>query len=477
MQPSNDPNVFLSIVFDPGLHEPLRAACPGLIFDPRDVVRRQPQRKIEDICRQLIRQSRLFVGVFDERGGHALFEDGIEPVTVLEIELVQALFERLPIHLFLLPGFERNHRLAGLVAMARRGERVTVHPFPDGGVAMTGENGRQLTPRGIAAISRVIRDPPAQRARRLLAAGIRRFLPFRHLDVCLLDIPSQAIRDPFDAARIERQLATAAVHENHAARLSYLWPALRRLASVPYPEPAHAANAAQWERLAAAWDTPASWYGLHNDSPIGKLAAVNTLIALHRSGPMADRKADRARGARASAFYSMAKRLWNPWQRRRMFLYALDEAGAAIAASEGDAAGSVAIRGSVQLKLWRMRRAVADYEAVVAARQANNDSLSAQGEAWVELGWGYLCALRLAKASFALRHGIALMRNDYRRDPAVRADFMIRALLKYALGMLLMLHVGEAREAAREGCRLAHTRLASDQLGGLRGKLCRWWAG
>src|SRR5438552_3199435 len=120
MKPAAPPQVFLSIVFDPGMHDPIRAACPGLIWDPRDIVRGEPGRTIEDVCRELIRKSRMFVGVFDDRGGRALFEEGIGPVTVLEIELLQAVFEKLPIHLFLLPGFERNYRLTGLVESARR---------------------------------------------------------------------------------------------------------------------------------------------------------------------------------------------------------------------------------------------------------------------------------------------------------------------------------------------------------------------
>jgi hypothetical protein len=94
---SASPTVFLSSVFDIGLHEPLRAASPGWIWDPRDVPR-TPDRTIEDVCRDLIRQSRLFVGVFDERGGNAPFEEGVGKITVLEIELLQAIFQRLPIY-------------------------------------------------------------------------------------------------------------------------------------------------------------------------------------------------------------------------------------------------------------------------------------------------------------------------------------------------------------------------------------------
>jgi hypothetical protein len=51
----------------------------------------------------------------------------------------------------------------------------------------------------------------------------------------------------------------------------YLWPALRQLASVPYDDPQFAAHRSLWEKLAGAWDHSAAWYGLHDDSPIGKL--------------------------------------------------------------------------------------------------------------------------------------------------------------------------------------------------------------
>jgi hypothetical protein len=350
-----------------------------------------------------------------------------------------------------------------------------IHTFPDDGVRVTDAGQRVLSPAGVAAISRILRSPLSQRVRDRVTGAARRFRPFGKLDVTLLDVPVEPIADPFDARQVEQQLEKAAAQSDHAARLSYLWPALRQLASVPYNDARHAPYTVQWERLASGWDQSAAWYGLHDDSPIAKLAAVNTLIALYQSSAAPRGKPDRARGARASGFYSMAKQLWNPLARRTLFRRALGEANAAIAAPEGDISGYRAIRGSVNLKLWHTRRAVADYEAVVAARQARNDSSSAQGEALVELGWGYLCAFRFADARDALRKGIALMREDYRRDPVLRADFLIRALLKHALAFVLMLRFDEARETAREGCRLAHERLASDQLGGLRGKLCRWW--
>ena len=70
--------------------------------------------------------------------------------------------------------------------------------------------------------------------------------------MCLLDIPASAIADPISASEVERQLGKAAIQTDHTAQLSYLWPALRQLASVPYDEPYHRDHAALVCRALAA---------------------------------------------------------------------------------------------------------------------------------------------------------------------------------------------------------------------------------
>lgn len=473
--PNSQPRVFLSTVFDPGMHEPLRASFPDQIWDPRISINADPSRTIEDVCRELIRRSRLFVGVFDERGGRTPFEEGIEPVTVLEIELLQALFQRLPTYLFILPGFERNRRLSGLVALAQREGLAVVRPCPEGVVDARDPQHRQLTAAGVSIIGHVIRDPSSQRLRRAMQGFASSLVPFRRLDVCLLDCGTDAIRDPFDPAQVQRQLDKGRSQTDHAARLAYLWPALRQLASVPYTDPDAAPYHDAWEQLAGAWDHSAAWYGLHSDSPIGKLAAVNTLLWLRRSGSQLTNP-DFARGARASAYYSMARRLWLPWQRRSMFRKALHEIEVMLAAGPSDSAGALAIRGSVHLRLWHVSKALADYEAAVAVRNKRGASASSRGETWAELGWGYLWGLRFHEAKRALRTGTTLMREDFQRDPAVRVEFFIRALMKHSMASAIMLDFREAKASALEACRLAHERLAQDQLRGLRGWLCKVWA-
>jgi tetratricopeptide (TPR) repeat protein len=288
-------------------------------------------------------------------------------------------------------------------------------------------------------------------------------------------MPAAVIADPFREAEVERHLKKASLQADHAATLGYLWPALRQLLGVPYNDSRFAIHRPAWETLAGVWDRSASWYGLHNDTPIGKLAAVNALLWIRAAGTPSHIEPGFARGARASAFYSMAKRLWARSPRRELFLRALDEVQYALQASPKRRSGYLAIRGSVHLKLGRVSAAIADYEAAVAERAVRGDSPSSQGEAWVELGWGYLRALRIRTARQALRHGLTLMRSDFLHNPTLRPDFLIRALMKHALAFALMLDFKEARMSAQEGCRLAHERVASDQLSGIRGRLCRWF--
>ncbi|HEY5063369.1 MAG TPA: LA2681 family HEPN domain-containing protein [Xanthobacteraceae bacterium] len=50
---ARSPKVFLSSVFDPGLHEPVRAACAGIIWDPREVRQDNPQRGLYWLAKDL----------------------------------------------------------------------------------------------------------------------------------------------------------------------------------------------------------------------------------------------------------------------------------------------------------------------------------------------------------------------------------------------------------------------------------------
>jgi hypothetical protein len=128
-------------------------------------------------------------------------------------------------------------------------------------------------------------------------------------------------------------------------------------------------------------------------------------------------KPDFARGSRASAFYSLAKKLWLPWQRRQLFKRAMTEISAMLGARPADPVHSL----QHSFAALEVYSAIADYEHAVAIRSREHFPLRSQGEAWTELGWGYLWGLRFAKAQAALRKGIGLMRQDVaasRKKPA-----------------------------------------------------------
>jgi tetratricopeptide (TPR) repeat protein len=465
------PCIFLSSIFHPGVDQPIRAACPGLIWDPRDIKAREPDRSIEDICRDLIRRSSLFVGVFDARGGRALFDKDSGPVTVLEIELIQALFQRMPLILFTLPGFESNRRLRGLVALAQNYRLARVITLSSKAIA-SHDNQTRLSSWAVARIARAIRDSAPQHAMRMVERITSRFITYRNLEVRLLADGLDEFKDPFDENQARRLIEKAAGLGDHAARLSFLWPALRQLASVPYSDPRYQAYQVLWVRLVGIWDRSAAWYGLHNDSPIGRLAATNTRIWIADHSPAEAQTAPFMRGARASAFLSMAHRLWLPWHRRRLIQRSLEELETALRAGPDNPAGFLAIRGSIHLASWRIAAAIADYETVVALRSQNDSTPSGLGEALVELGWAYVWAFRRAEAKHAFAKGVDLMRQGLANDPS-RIEFFIRGLMKQALGLTLLFDFATARRAASEGCRLARARVALDQISGVRSFLCK----
>lgn len=111
--------IFLASVFDDDLREPILARCADAIWRPQQIER--DGRTVEDVCRELIRESRALAAVLDHRGGRALaFEAVKTPVTALEIELIQALFQKMPIFVLTLARFAENERLWGLIDLAER---------------------------------------------------------------------------------------------------------------------------------------------------------------------------------------------------------------------------------------------------------------------------------------------------------------------------------------------------------------------
>jgi hypothetical protein len=365
------PSVFLASVFDDALRGPIFAQCPGAIRRPQELDRKG--RTIEDVCRDLIRASAVFIGLFDARGGRALAFAGVTtPVTVLEVELVQALFQRMPTRLFILPGFTENARLRGLVDLAERWRFADVErvPLED----MKAE--RLGLPSSLTMhIARL-----ARHARFIRLAGIcrkfaRHFGRTGNLEVRFLDSAFDRLADPFDPNETARLVEAAAAQMDHASRLAMLWAAMRQLCSVPYTREEFQHARALWEKTLGEWVRSAAWYGLHDNSPIGLLSAVNSVIWIRAQASGASVPEDSplhihgTKGARASALYSMAKRSWWPPDRWALLAAALQDVDAAIRTRPARLGGYLSIRGSIYRLRGQLARAVKDHEEMVRFHQ------------------------------------------------------------------------------------------------------------
>ena len=459
----NEPRAFLASVFDSGLRDPIFAKCPGLFWQPQDIQR--PCRTIEDLCRDLIRKSEVFVCVLDSRSGRALaFADVLTPVTVLEIELVQAIFERIPITIFALPGFKSNARLRGLVKFSGRFRLARVDH-----TACARPEASGLSPEAVSSICHVAERSWINLARERWAGIAERFRRHDRLNVQFLDGGFDAFRDPFEARETMRLIEAAASQQDHATRLAMLWAAVRQLCSVPYTDDAFNSVRPLWERTLSEWVRSAAWYGLHGDSPISQLSAVNSLIWIRERIPGQRLPATSpldfqgTRGARASALYSIARRCWRPGHRWHLLTQALRDLELAMNACDGQLGGYLAIRGSVYRMRGQLRRAVRDHERMVELRTAQPAEKSALGEALTELGWTYAWVGRLRKSKRYLSQGVALLCEEAVTNP-IQAAFRIRALRKLGAVQVLTFDLTGSRHSVAEAQRLARQYLVTDQM-------------
>jgi len=460
------PRVFLSSVFDDSLRAPLFARCPGLMWLAKPLSAAElKDRSIEDVCRDLIRRSKLFVGLFGARGGKTLaFAEVATPVTVLEIELMQALFQRMPIRLFLFPDFANSARLHGIVDLAKRWRMASVRRAT---YAETEPDRPRLSSASLDDIARLVRRVAFVQLRSACSKLAWMFRRTDNLEIEFLDGEFQHFADTFDTKETERLIEAAGKQQDHAARLAMLWAAMRQLCAVPYTEGAFRPARRLWEKALSEWVRSAAWYGLHNDSPIGLLAAVNSIIRIRAEPDGASIPESSpiyihgSRGARASALYSMAKRsLWLS-HRWSLLSEALHDVQLAIRSRPNDISGYLAIRGSIYRLRGQVFQATRDHEQVVALRRSAGPA--GLGEAMTELGWTYAWTGRLRKAKRFLMQGITLFQNVPVVDPQ-QAGFLVRALRKCGAVQALTGDFVGARHSMAEARRLATKYLIPDQV-------------
>ncbi len=258
---------------------------------------------------------------------------------------------------------------------------------------------------------------------------------------------------------IEGCLNDAGQLYSHQARLSRIWIAARELMGVPWLDEQHDEWLPYWDRVFAAWNKAAGWYGLHGHVDLGYLAAVNSMESVRRRWKLigevsADDPAwDPPFSSQASAYYALARRVGSLRYRYRGMRRALDLVDKARPQDVLGRSNVLSIRASILKGLGAFPAANKAYEEVVRLREQAGASDGAIGEALSELGFGLLHTLHWLRGRSLLHAGIAMMRRaEY------SPGFLVRALRKEAIACRLLGRFAEARgldEQARELANIA----------------------
>ncbi len=224
----------------------------------------------------------------------------------------------------------------------------------------------------------------------------------------------------------------------HGAALCRLWAAMRELMDDKGTAISDPSIAPLWDRALGLWASKASWFGLHGHVWMGPLAAVNSQLALRRDMRREPyfRIAQDVReplGARASAIYSVAHRMYSRTRKLYHYNQTIRLATWAIGRDADAQQGARAIRGHAFMqtarlgRVWNLRHAKHDFERSLELREKAGANPSSIGEAKTDLG---LCLVLLgAKGSglSLLQEGMALLRAG---DSANAQSFLAWGLRK-----------------------------------------------
>lgn len=253
-------------------------------------------------------------------------------------------------------------------------------------------------------------------------------------------------------------------NKNEEKKLSRIWLGLRELLIPDYMNTADPELFGYFNRLLDEWVKAGSWYGLHGHTPLGCLAALNTLTRLraHISTNFKDypEVGDTyyPGGALASAKYSIAKRLYVKRDREACFSSALKDLNFSMNDGTHNQANLLAIRGSIMLHTKRVSECINDYENVLKIRRENSAKETQIGEALTELGYAYVMQLSVRKGLRLCEEGVEKMRAG------VRPGFLSRALRKLAVSYFANGKIIKAYNTYEESKHHAIESAAFDQL-------------
>lgn len=434
-------------------------------FKRRDIPRQDDLEAADELISR-VREANTFICILGgtSHGSEIKVDGQSSSVSFFEIELFQAALLEKEMHVFVRDDFTPEPPLEALLEILR-------FAFPEWrGLKRQSESDILL------GVERVVEGTLHRRASKhwlKLRAPINRLVQsFYTARARNRPNPSVlflhgATEPRSEGPRLEilRPLATAIEHQlNEEKRLSRLWIGLRELMAYGYEDMRDKELLGYWNHLLAEWARAGAWYGLHADTPLGCLAALNSLTRVReRLGMLCRGKNEPGDtafpgGALASSKYSIAKRLYVKSDREARLNEALRDLHRSLDIPGGDRSGLLAIRGSIFRQMGRMAECIGDYEEVLRIRKQTHAPVSQIGEALCELGFGYLRDLSPRKGLRLCQEGVEMLKQGG------RAGFLARGLRKLAVAYLVNGRLGKAYEARQEARTVAIKHGALDQL-------------
>ncbi len=415
-------------------------------------IQKQDDLEAADELISRVREANTFICILGGTNhGSPIKVDGHSSnVSFFEIELFQAVLLEKEIHVFVRDDFKPERQLGFLLDI------LTFH-FPEW-TNLRRQNESEI----LSGVKRVV-DKSLHR--RMSKQWLKLRAPIDRLVQALYaararNCPTPSIfflngatevRGEEPRLEVLRPLATDIEHQpNEERRLSRLWIGLRELMAYGYENLRDEELLGYWDRLLSEWARAGAWYGLHADTPLGCLAALNSLTQVRqRLVTLYTEKNEYSDtafpgGSLASSKYSIAKRLYVKSDREARLNEALHDLQCSLSISRSDQSGLLAIRGSIFRQMGRISECIDDYEEVLRTRRQTGAPINQVGEAMCELGFGYLRDLSPRKGLRFCQEGVEMLRQGG------RAGFLARGLRKLSVAYLMNGRLDKAYEARQE---------------------------
>lgn len=386
---------------------------------------------VDELIKQ-IRRSTLFICVLRDLYGTSVFNDN-SSVSFLETEIYQAALTHNNVRFYLMEPFNPSEKLKGLLDLVR-----AVRP---GIVPDRAESETVVRDRIKREIERTSARRQASWAISLkgLVGELALHRGHPRPDIEFFDKVFRPVSDTPDRDHIRILLDGLAGEQSIEKRLTRTWIAIRELCAAPYDDPKFSEYLPLWNDVLGVWSSAAAWYGLHGHLYAGRLAAVNSQLAIRarmdwsKAARTTEHYIQGTKGARASEYFSMAKLMPDRARQEEYLLLAEQNVDEAIKAIEGDPSGFLAIRGHIRLAQGRIDQAQADFQEARSLKTSAGDDRGA-AEAGADLALIHMRRGEWRNAVKLLREGAATL------EAAGSATFAIRVRKRLAFALLKSWH-------------------------------------